>query len=60
MLDPPGMAETAGATVREIWRNAITAIFGQWIDDDEWSDADARRVVELVARENARRVSGLP
>ncbi|WP_026536771.1 amidohydrolase family protein [Arthrobacter sp. 9MFCol3.1] len=43
-----------------LWRNAIAAIFGQWIDDDEWSDADARRVVELVARENARRVYGLP
>jgi len=43
-----------------LWRNAIAAIFGQWIDDDEWSDADARRVVGLVARENARRVYGLP
>ncbi|WP_454698480.1 amidohydrolase family protein [Arthrobacter humicola] len=43
-----------------LWRNAITAVFGRWIDDDEWSEADARRVVELVARDNARRVYGLP
>jgi predicted TIM-barrel fold metal-dependent hydrolase len=42
-----------------LWRNAITGVFGRWIDDDEWSEADARRVVELVARENARRVYGL-
>ncbi|WP_104175286.1 amidohydrolase family protein [Arthrobacter sp. Y81] len=43
-----------------LWRNAITSIFGRWIDDDEWSEADARRVVELVARDNARRIYGLP
>ena len=43
-----------------LWRYAITAIFGRWIDEHGWSEADTRRVVQLVARDNARRVYGLP
>jgi hypothetical protein len=27
-----------------------------FVDTDEWSEADAIRVVDLIARENARRV----
>jgi len=42
-----------------LWRNAITKVVGGWIDDDDWSEADARRIVQLVAHENARRVYAL-
>lgn len=43
-----------------LWRNAITKVVGGWIDDDDWSEADARKIVQLVARDNARRVYALP
>lgn len=43
-----------------LWRNAITKVVGGWIDDDDCSEADARRIVHLVARDNARRVYALP
>lgn len=43
-----------------LWRNAITKVVGGWIDDDDWSEADARRIVHLIARENACRVYPLP
>ena len=44
----------------KLWRNAITKVVGGWIDDDDCSEADARRIVHLVARDNARRVYALP
>ncbi|WP_144671567.1 amidohydrolase family protein [Arthrobacter sp. U41] len=44
----------------KLWRNAITKVVGGWIDDDDCSAADARRIVQLVARDNARRVYALP
>ncbi|MFJ5699297.1 amidohydrolase family protein [Arthrobacter sp. NPDC093139] len=43
-----------------LWRNAVTKVVGAWIDDDDWSEADARRIVRLIAHENARRVYALP
>ena len=43
-----------------LWRNAITKVVGGWIDDDDCSEADARKIVQLVAHENARRVYALP
>ncbi|HEX9227083.1 MAG TPA: amidohydrolase family protein [Arthrobacter sp.] len=43
-----------------LWRNAVTKVVGGWIDDDDCSAADARRIVQLVARDNARRVYALP
>ncbi|MDQ0379782.1 amidohydrolase family protein [Amycolatopsis thermophila] len=39
-----------------LWRRAVAATFGRWVADGDWSEADARRVVDLVARDNARRV----
>lgn len=44
----------------KLWRNAITKVVGGWIDDDDCSEADARRIVQLVAHGNARRVYALP
>jgi predicted TIM-barrel fold metal-dependent hydrolase len=43
-----------------LWRNAITKVVGGWIDDGDWSEADARKIVQLIARDNARRVYALP
>ena len=43
-----------------LWRNAIIKVVGGWIDDDDCSEADARRIVQLVAHDNARRVYALP
>ena len=43
-----------------LWRNAITAVVGGWVDDGDWSEADARRIVQLIAHGNARRVYALP
>ncbi len=39
-----------------LWRNGIRDVLQGFVDAGEWSEADAIRVVNLVARENARRV----
>jgi uncharacterized protein len=39
-----------------LWRRAVTTVVGRWVDGGDWSPADARRVVEMVGRDNARRV----
>jgi predicted TIM-barrel fold metal-dependent hydrolase len=42
-----------------LWRRAVTAVLGRWVEDGDWSATDARRVVEMVGRDNALRVYGL-
>jgi predicted TIM-barrel fold metal-dependent hydrolase len=39
-----------------LWRRAIATIFGRWVEDGDWSTADARRVAEMVGRDNACRI----
>ncbi|MGD9526598.1 amidohydrolase family protein [Pseudonocardia sp.] len=39
-----------------LWRRAITATFGEWVRDGDWSAADAQRVATMVGRGNAERV----
>jgi hypothetical protein len=39
-----------------LWRRAIAATLGRWVDDDDWSAADACRVAAMVAADTARRV----
>jgi predicted TIM-barrel fold metal-dependent hydrolase len=39
-----------------LWRNGIRDTLQGFVDADEWSEADAIRVVDLIARENALRV----
>lgn len=39
-----------------LWRRAITTVFGSWVEDGDWSLADAKRVAGMVGRENAVRV----
>lgn len=42
-----------------LWRNGIRRVLQDFVDDGEWSEADAVRVVDLIAHDNARRVYGL-
>lgn len=39
-----------------LWRTGIAATLQGFVDADEWSEADAMRVVDLIASDNARRV----
>jgi predicted TIM-barrel fold metal-dependent hydrolase len=39
-----------------LWRRAISTVTGRWVDSGDWSAADARRVISMVARDNALRV----
>ena len=39
-----------------LWRTGITATLQRFVDADEWSEADAVRVVDLIAHGNAGRV----
>ncbi len=39
-----------------LWRNGIRNVLQGFVDADEWSEADAMRVFDLIARHNARRV----
>ncbi len=43
-----------------LWRNAITQVLGNWIAKNDWADTEARRVTQLIGRDNARRVYSLP
>jgi len=42
-----------------LWRNGIRDVFQRFVDAGEWSEADAIRVVDLIARDNAQRVYAL-
>lgn len=39
-----------------LWRRGVASVVGEWVADGQWSDSDARRVLTLLASENARRV----
>ncbi len=57
--DAAGPAELHYLGAR-LWRNAITAVLGQWVRDGDWSAGDAVRVARLIGRDNASRVYRLP
>ncbi|MGH3675626.1 MAG: amidohydrolase family protein [Mycobacterium sp.] len=42
-----------------LWRSGIRHTLQRFVDAGEWDEADAIRVVDLIARENAQRVYGL-
>jgi len=42
-----------------LWRRAMAAALGGWVEAGDWSAADAGRVAAMVASDNARRVYGL-
>ena len=39
-----------------LWRNGIREVLQSFVEAGEWSEADALRVVDLIAHDNARRV----
>jgi uncharacterized protein len=39
-----------------LWRRAVDDVVGGWVRRDDWSRADARRVLHLIGHENAERV----
>jgi len=39
-----------------LWRRGMAAVVSEWVERDEWSLADAERVLRLIASENAERV----
>lgn len=43
-----------------LWRRGMHRVLRDFVDSGDWSEADAIRVVDLIARENAERVYQLP
>ncbi|HKC27237.1 MAG TPA: amidohydrolase family protein, partial [Jatrophihabitans sp.] len=39
-----------------LWRDGLASVFGRWVSADEWSQADAIRIAEMMCSGNARRV----
>ena len=39
-----------------LWRDGIHRVLSGFLDDGDWSSADAMRVVDLIARDNAARI----
>jgi uncharacterized protein len=39
-----------------LWRNGIHRVLSGFVDDGDWSEADAVRVVDLIAHDNATRI----
>ncbi len=39
-----------------LWRNAIHRLLNEFVNNGDWSEADAMRVVDLIARDNAARI----
>jgi predicted TIM-barrel fold metal-dependent hydrolase len=39
-----------------LWRRGIERVLREFVDRGEWSEADAMRVVDLIARQNATRI----
>jgi predicted TIM-barrel fold metal-dependent hydrolase len=53
--DASGPAELHYLGAR-LWRNAISRVFGDWVDRGEWSLAEAKRIAQMSASGNARRL----
>ncbi len=49
----PAELHFLGAT---LWRNGIHRVLHSFVDSGDWSEADAMRVVDLIAHDNAARV----
>lgn len=49
----PAELHFLGAT---LWRNGIHRVLSEFVADGDWSEADAVRVVDLIAHDNAGRV----
>ncbi|MEB3981390.1 amidohydrolase family protein [Mycobacterium sp. 663a-19] len=42
-----------------LWRNGIHRVLRRFVDDGDWCESDAKRVVDLIAYENSSRVYDL-
>jgi predicted TIM-barrel fold metal-dependent hydrolase len=42
-----------------LWRRAVTSVLDGWVRNGDWSAGDALRVVDMIGRDNARRVYAL-
>lgn len=42
-----------------LWRKGISQVLGRFVADDDWSQRDAIRVVDLIAHANAARLYGV-
>ncbi|SDS66537.1 amidohydrolase family protein [Microlunatus soli] len=40
----------------ELWRTGTAAVLDRFVTDGDWSPADARRIADLIAADNARRL----
>jgi predicted TIM-barrel fold metal-dependent hydrolase len=40
----------------QLWRNGIACVLQGFVDADDWSEADAIRVVDMIAHDNATRI----
>ncbi|MER5349429.1 amidohydrolase family protein [Kitasatospora sp. NPDC002551] len=43
-----------------LWRRGMSRALGDWVEEGEWSEADAVRVATMIGRTNAQRLYGLP
>lgn len=43
-----------------LWRNGIQRVLQRFVDDGDWSEADAIRVVDMIAHRNATHLYRLP
>ncbi|MET8701414.1 amidohydrolase family protein [Kitasatospora sp. NPDC058032] len=43
-----------------LWRRGMSRVLGGWVEEGEWSEADAVRVATMIGRTNAQRLYGLP
>jgi hypothetical protein len=39
-----------------LWRNGIHRVLRGFVEDGDWSESDAMRVVDLIAHDNAARI----
>ncbi len=39
-----------------LFRRSMSRVIGQWVASDDWSSADAERVIRLICADNARKV----
>ncbi len=42
-----------------LWRRSMGLVLGEWVRSGDWAQADAIRIVDMIAAANAERVYGL-
>ena len=39
-----------------LWRRGMASVLGEWVNEGDWSETDACRVLDMIAAENAQRI----